>query len=137
MKVTIFTTKQNRRNLQIEIGGHLVEFDDNLSAVVEEKVATELMELDPSIGFRGAAPAEEVKEEVKHVTEEVIESPEPIVNVNENSVDEVSVSEEDEVDFDSLTLAELKAVAKESNLPTKEWSTLKKVALIEYLQSKL
>lgn len=132
MKVTIFTTKQNRRNLQIEIGGHLVEFDGNLSATVEENVATELMELDSSIGVVGESPVEEIKEEVK---EEVVVSSEPATEIVEESI--VEENEDAVIDFDALTLAELKAVAKESNLPSKEWSTLKKVALIEYLQSKL
>jgi hypothetical protein len=134
-KIIIHTEKQNRKNLTCSIGGVIVAFDEELKAHVEESDLKAILEVDPEIGFEGKedmdiAPA-------KTAQDEAVESFIEEMGVVEEVSEEDQLVEATDINYDDLTKAALQDVARESELPNKEWSKLNKVKLIAYLKTKL
>jgi hypothetical protein len=156
----ITTSKSHRGGQSCIIGEIIVKFDENLEAIVDTADLETLIAQDSSLSYEGmpkeiievATIKEEVTEEVdnSHVdsfTAEldaanggtIEENPEKVNIVTGEVVEATSVEDDtiDDVDLSDLTLAALKETAKEAELPSSEWKSLKKDDLVAYLKTKI
>ena len=154
---TITTSKTHRRNQSCVIGEVIIRFDENLQAIVETDKLEALMLRDKSLSYGDMKTELPTSEEViedavddSHVndfaaeldaanTNTKEENPDMINIVSGEKVEEIVVEGDtlDDVEFSELTLAALKDVATEANLPATEWKSLRKADLVEYLKTKI
>lgn len=147
-KIIVKTHKENRKNLTCVIGGVLVAFDEKLEAHVDESDLQAILKVDPTLQFEGkdAFDIPEPKTKEEEDQDNFIAELNDAAGIEEVEVEEVEeevateeeqLTEATEINFDDLTKAALQDIAKESDLPSKEWSKLSKAKLIGYLKSKL
>lgn len=118
--------------------GITVQFDDDCIAEVNESDASELLEVDSTLsivdGEKAPQSSTEVASEEKLAavdTEQVSEDTKEPEKIEENQTGD------GKIDLSTLTVKALQEIAKEANLPSKEWATLNKENLIKYLDEKV
>lgn len=113
--------------------GITVQFDDDCIAEVNESDASELLEVDSTLSIVDGEKAPQSS--LKVAPDEKL----AVVDTKEHEKTEEVQKEEDDVKLDltKMSVKELHEIAKEANLPSKEWSTLNKEKLIKYLGEKV
>ena len=160
--IKVRTTKVHRENVKLNIGGVLVEFNSNLEAEVTDEEAKILKEKDSSILLPGEeAPEEELpdepvingipspvqaakmlkqrkkaREEAESKEKESSDDIDTPAEKEEVPVEEES-SDDDGMDLESLTVAELKELCEGEEYPKEAWSSLKKSELVKYITKKI
>jgi len=144
MTIVLKTNKPSRasRTIKFMVEGQNVAlaFDENLEAEVDAQLVDPLLTdygdslevVDGDVSVPADEPIAPANlDEVEPVIEE---DPEP----EAEEMEKVAVVDETpDNDFSNATVAELRAIAKDLDLPANEYRSLKKAALIAYLQDKI
>lgn len=121
--------------------GITVQFDGDCVAEVNESDASKLLESDSTLSIADGEKApqssskvapDEKLSDVKAETEE-----EKVSESTDEQKTEENTGENTKIDLSALTVKALQEIAKEANLPSKEWATLNKESLIKYLDEKV
>lgn len=144
--VKIKTSLEHRYNKSINLLGNVISFNEEGATEISKELFLEVKEIDLSLSLLDKSSDTSTKQ--KEVNNEqinvIVEENKELQKIEETKQEEILVSKEEikeeikeSVDFSSLSVKELKEIAKEANLPETEYDKLSKPKLVEYLSSKI
>ena len=112
-----------------KLDGLVVDFNNEGIAEVNDSTVSALFEVDSSLSLVDGVKVAQKQKEAAPVKED--ETAKDVVET------EAEKEEHVEVDLSQFSVKDLIAMAKEANLPAKEYQSLNKEKLVGYLQEKL